>query len=339
MNLLYKKILDLELWHDYFLGQLPLSESLPDSYDLSDLFAIAPTPECQRQLQNLHWRFRPKRFGGTLWAEVEFAKTEPFYTKVSVDRPHQLEFWLVVRAPQFANFTNLSLAPFNEQIYYFSNLSGHQQGNTLFLTKPLPTYQNGTPYLVGQLVTHNNQTWEAIRDRTSITDAPNPDDWEALPLSHYVSSQDQRPNPKTSKSMLVEPVANYTAWGIIEISLNPELVPPAFSLVRSENRKTVIQPRTYVIRFKNRSTHWRYRYERPHGFRPEQLQLLKLRYETEKSYFTQRPQGLLQRPRQLFKDGKDRLLPAPRVAQIKPETRIDPDTQTDTIAIFSDVYL
>jgi hypothetical protein len=406
MKILYKKILDLELWHDYYLGQRDLSQSLPENYDLSDTLTLAPTPECQRSLQNLRWSFRPKRYGATLWAEVEPAKTGPFRTKFPLDRGYQLAFWLVVRAPLFANFTNLPITPLNQQIYYFTNLSGNEQKNTLFLTRSLPFYNNGTSYEAGQLVTHNNQTWEAVRDRTANTADPSPDDWEALPLSQYVSPQDQllrqglfysyrvpQANPDeilrftlmngqqqpafeyeftTPKNhqagatiavplnfsnlppsrytlllkgnpigefVLADPISTLNAWGFVEILVHPTSVPAAFSLLKSENGKTLIQPRTYVIRFKNRSTYWRYRYERPHGFLPDQLKTLNLHYETEKTYFTQRPQGLLQRPSHLFMDGKDRLLPAPRVIQIKPEPRVDPETQKETLAIFSDVYL
>ena len=339
MKLLYKKILDLELWHDYFLGQRLVSDRLPDVYDISDLLTIAPTPECQRTLQNLRWRFRPTRFGGTLWAEVEPVTTDPFYTKITVDRPEQLTFCLIVRDPQFANFTNLSLTSSDRSLYYFSNRSGNQLENSLFLSQPLPNYQNETAYKVGELVTHNDQTWEAVRDFTTTTDDPVEDDWQSFPLTQYVSQPDRQLLPPMGNFSPSNSMTRYTTWGIVEIFLNSPQVASDFLLLRSENDKTRIQPRTYVIRFKNRSTYWRYRYERPHGFRPDQLQLLNLRYETEKSYFTQRPQGLLQRPNALFKDGKDRLLPAPRVAQIKPESQIDPDTQAETIAIFSDIYL
>lgn len=406
MKILYNKILNLELWHDYYLGQPNLSQPLPDNYDISDMLAIVPTPDCRRILQNLRWNFRPQRQGATIFAEVEGVTPQTLKAKFSIDRPYLLSFWLVVRDPRFANFTNLPLTLPRNLIYYFSNLSDNEQSNTLFLTKTLPLYRRDQFYQAGQLVAHNNQTWEAIRDRTSTTDDPSPEDWEALPNSQYVSQQDQlsrqgmsyiyqvpqaAPNevlrftlmnvnqqkafeheftvPETHKAgeaivvslnfatlspsryklllqdnqiaefVLADPMSNYDAWGMVEILVGSRLVPTAFSLVQPESQQALIQPRTYVIRFKNRATYWRYRYERPHGFSQSKLETLNLQYENDKTYFTHRPQGLLQRPSHLFTDGKDRLLPAPRVAQIKPEPRVDPVTQKESIAVFSDIYL
>jgi hypothetical protein len=403
MQTLYRKILDLELWHDYCLGQPDPQKPLPDDYDISGLLAIVPTPDCQRMLKNLRWVFRPQSHGATIFAEVEVAGADQFQTKLPIDRPEHLTFWLVVRDPRFANFTNLPLTASPDRLYYFSNLSGNSQGQTLFLTQCLPAYVRDTAYHVGQLVTHGGKTWEALRDRVATRDDPRREDWESLPNSQYVSEQDQLPRQarllqahpgeilqltlvnvnqqaslafefrvpethpegaaiaiplnfspqppgryqlhqpgtkvKSNEFILVDPMVARDAWGLIEIELHPSLLPPAFSLVQQVNGKTLIQPRTYVIRFKNRATHWRYRYERPHGFTKEKLLTLNFQYDTDKTYFTQRPQGLLQRPSFFFMDGKDRLLPAPRVTQIKPESQIDPETQEKTIAIFSDIYL
>lgn len=337
MKILYKKVLDLELWHDYYLGQLNPAQPLPDNYDISDILAFVPTPECTQTLQNLRWRFRSQQRGANLFAEVVEVEPGVFQTKVPIDRTYRLLFWLIVRDPRFANFTNLPFTPLDRSIYYFSSLSGTQQGNTLFLTRALPSYQHNQFYQMGQLVTHQNQTWEAIRDRTSTTDDPNLDDWEALSFSQYVTEQDQRPQPEqSSTSITAEASAN--RWGVVEIVLNP-YQPSAFSLLKLEQGQTLIQPKTYVIRFKNRSTYWRYRYRYPHGFSSDQLSMLHLQYDNETTYFTQRPQGLLQRPSRLFRDGKDRLLPAPRATQIKPESRLDSSTQKASIAIFSDIYL
>ncbi|MBE9013434.1 hypothetical protein IQ250_24890 [Pseudanabaenaceae cyanobacterium LEGE 13415] len=337
MKILYKKVLDLELWHDYYLGQRNLDQSLPDNYDISDILALVPTPECTRILQNLHWRFRPQPRGATLFAEVIQVKPGVFQTQIPVDRPYLLLFWLRVRDPRFANFTNLPFTAQDRALYYFSSRSGTQQGTTLFLTQALPSYGRNQSYQMGQLVTHQNQTWEAIRDRTSTTDEPNPEDWEALPMSQYVSQQDQRFLPE-QPSTSISPEASANRWGAVEIVLQPRQSSP-FSLLQLEQGQTLIRPKTFVIRFKNRSTYWRYRYNRPHGFSPDQLRSLQLQYDNETTYFTQRPQGLLQRPRRFFTDGKDQLLPAPRVTQIKPESRLDSSTQKASIAIFSDIYL
>ncbi len=408
MKILYKKILNLELWHDYYLGQ-PEPPVLPatDYDEISEMLALVPTANCQKVLQNLRWVFRPQPRGATIFACVEEvnpgdANTD-FQTQITVDRPYRLTFWLVVRDRYFANYTNLPLNSARQQIYYFSNLSGNQ-GHALFLTQPLPVYAANTPYQLGELVTHDDKTLESLRNHTSVNDIPDTSDWDSFPGSQYVSQGDRLPhqvlfrtypiegvNPgdrfrftlvdaneqetfalevtapdnhtpgeaiainldfsgqipghyrlyldgsEVDKFVIFDPMAASNVFGLVEIVLNQNLVPPAFSVLQSQNGKTLIQPKTYVIRFKNRATHWRYRYERPHGFTEDDLPEFELK--DDKTYFSKRPQGLLRRPKRLLTDGDDNLLPAPGVMLIKPETQIDPETQSGAIAIFSDIHL
>jgi hypothetical protein len=407
MKILYKQILNLELWHDYYLGQ-PESHALPlANYQISEMLALVPTKNCQQVLKNLRWVFHPQPHGASIFASVEEvtsgdAKTN-FPTQIAVDRPERLAFWLVVRDRYFANFTNLPLTAPRQQIYYFSNRSGNQ-GHALFLTQPLSVYASNTSYHVGQLVTHDGKTLEALRDRTKKSVIPDPNDWDILPSSQYVSELDRfrqqeasrmytilEANPgdrfrftlvdvneqetfalemtaptnhipgngiavslnfqqqisgcyqlrlnniQVDKFILCEQAIARDAFALVEIVLNQNLVSPAFSLLKFEDRKTLIQPKTYIIRFKNRTTHWRYRYEKPHGFTKDKLPDFELK--DDKTYFSRRPQGLLRQPQRLLTDGKDRRLPAPGVIAIKPEKQIDPETEKDAIAIFSDIHL
>ena len=43
MKILYKKILVLELWHDYFFGQPDPPELRQTDYQISELLALVPT--------------------------------------------------------------------------------------------------------------------------------------------------------------------------------------------------------------------------------------------------------------------------------------------------------
>lgn len=128
------------------LGQPASSQPLPGDYDISDMLVLMPTSECKRVLQNLYWVFRPQRQGATIFAEVDQAENDVFHTKIPINRPYYLTFWLVVREPRFANFTNLPFTSLRDRIYYFSNLSGNLQGQTLFLTQPLPSYDRHASY-------------------------------------------------------------------------------------------------------------------------------------------------------------------------------------------------
>ncbi|MDJ0674769.1 MAG: hypothetical protein QNJ36_05220 [Calothrix sp. MO_167.B42] len=407
MKILYKKILNLELWHDYYIGQ-PNPPTLPATdYEISDMLALVPTANCQQVLQNLRWVFRPQPRGGNIFAYVKEVNpgdvNTDFQTQITVDRPYRLTFWLVVRDRYFANYTNLPLSPPPQQIYYFSNLSNNQ-GHALFLTQPLPVYAANTPYQLGQLVTYDDNTLEALRNHTSVNAIPDTSSWDFFPRSQYVSQGDSLPHQvlfrtysivgvnagdrfsftlvdaneqetfalevtapdnhtpgeaiatnlnfseqipgryrlyldgsQVDEFVIFDPMAASNVFGLVEIVLNPNLVPPAFSVLQFQNGDTLIQPKTYVIHFKNRATHWRYRYERPHGFTEDDLPDFELK--DDKTYFSKRPRGLLRQPERLLTDGDDNLLPAPGVMLIKPETQIDPETQSGAIAIFSDIHL
>lgn len=401
VKILYKKILNIELWHDYYLGQPDPSEGLPIRYDISDMLTLIPTSDCLRILKNLRWVFRPQLQGAVVFADVdEGGAANTFKTRIPINQPYRLTFWLVVRDRYFANFTNLPLSPPPNQIYYFSNLSNNQ-GHALFLTQPLPSYKAKTEYRLGQLVTRSGKTLEALSYKASASTTPSASDWDKLPGSQYVSDLDHLPwqtpsrtqsipsvnpgdafrltlvdvhgletfafegtapsnhPPGTSLSVslnfsgqipgryrlilngvqvdefvLTDSMAVRNAFGLVEIVLNPSPVSPAFDLLEASAGQTLIRPKTYVIRFKNRATRWRYRYEKPHGFEqpdlPNDFDLL-----DEKTYVTQRPLGLRLQPATLLKDGKDHLLPAPGVGLIKPDT----DAAQHVAAIYSDIHL
>ncbi len=221
MKILYKKILDLQLWHDYYLGRPRLSQPdpfkvPPSDYDISDTLELMPTLECWKVLKNLRWVFRLQLGGASIFASVDEvnpdAPNTDFQTTVSVDRPYRLTFWLTVRNRNFGNFTNLPLETNRNHILYFSNLSQNNQeyvlredngnivrdvdGNEkkrlfLFLTQVLPSYTENTQYRLGQLVTdNNNETWKALEYQDSAAATLQDTDWEKLGVSQYVTDLD-----------------------------------------------------------------------------------------------------------------------------------------------------
>jgi hypothetical protein len=399
MKVLYQKILDLEIWHDYYLGQPNPPQPPPTGYDISEMLTLVPTAECLRVLGNLRWRLRLQPRGASLFANVEPTSTGEYKTWLPVKQPQRLTFWLVVRDRYFANFTNLPLTSHQQQIYYFSNLSGNQ-GHALFLTQPLPNYAPGSEYHLGQLVNHAGQTLESLGYQTAASSKPHPHDWEILPQSQYISERDRltkkgnshiytipKANPgdtwhltlvnvlgqitfawdittpdshspgeaiachlnfcgqipglyklclnniPVQQFVLCDPIASRDAFALVEVVLHQSLVPPAFALLQQQEGDTLIQPKTYVMRCKNRATRWRYRYEKPHGFNAASLPNFDL--IDAKTYATKRPLGLRLQPDKLLTDGKEQLLPAPAIALIKPET----DAQAHITTIFSDIHL
>lgn len=410
VQIIYQKILDLQLWHDYYLGQ-PNPPKLPDNYDIADLLTLVPTSDCLRTLKNLRWVYRPHNAGGQIFAKVKPMTADDFATEFPLNESYQLNFWLMVRNPYFVNFTNLPLTTVPNSIYYFSNLSNNKDHN-LFLTRPLLIYKPTTEYLIGQLVTHQGKTLEALTYKASATSEPDPKDWETIePSSQYVSALDrltwqsstrtqiipsinpgetfsiklvdinqretfvfqgkaspghppgtpltvnfnfgeQQPgwyqltlnDTKVDEFVLRDPIAAQNAWGLVEIVLNPNLVSSEFALLEQSGQQTLIRPKTYVIRWKNRATSWRYYYEKFSGFEPKNFpnfdQFFELDTSQEQTYATKRPLGLfLQPPRFPPKEQppqeEDPPLPAPGVALIEPKT----DANKHIIKIFSDIHL
>ncbi|NEQ53454.1 MAG: hypothetical protein F6K11_25515, partial [Leptolyngbya sp. SIO3F4] len=174
MKILYKKALTLEFWHDFYLGQpssLPLE--LPRDYTIANSLTLLPSQDSARILRNLRWVFRPQVAGANLFVDVtETALDDQFQSVVSVDKPYRLSFWLKVNDRYFSNYTNLSLADSRHQIYYFSNQWNNQQNGTVFLSRPLPTYTAGEPYPLGQLVSHDENTLEALSPLEAVPATP-----------------------------------------------------------------------------------------------------------------------------------------------------------------------
>lgn len=410
-QILYKQVLNLEIWHDFFLGPLALTDPLPSRYDLSGVLTLVPTAECLQLLKNLRWCFRPHSYGGFLFAQVEPVVLEDggigYRIQVPVIQPERLSFWLQRRDRAFANYTNLPLEGDRNSIYYFTNLTNNIQESDeatthLFLSQPLSIYAASKEYTLGRLVVQGTNTLEAIQYQPSSAEIPAESAWETLPLSQYVSAADRvlrqglfrklrltgvapgdtvrvgltdvneqatwvqevlipdshtAGNPfvvplqflgqKTGRYrlfvddteidefVLCDPLISQKAFALVEIALNPAVVPPAFTLLRVGDRDTLIQPRTYRIRFKNRVTRWRYRSERDHGFdemNPIADAFVVLDSQT---YATRRPLGLRRIPLSSpLNDGK-RNLPFPSATLVKPVV----DSDRHITEVFSDVHL
>jgi hypothetical protein len=186
-------------------------------------------------LQNLRWLVRAQPFGIVLLAQIDSTAATSdsgavgFNPIVSIDASARLTFWLVVRDPNFANYTNLFLDAPSNHLYYFSNRSGNQVGDRLFLTQPLPPYQPETEYRVGQLVSYKTSqavtTLEATRYQSAARPTPQLIDsaeldgsstrsdsrsgsvtgeWMQLPGGQYVSGADYLPCQGLAHTQMIQ---------------------------------------------------------------------------------------------------------------------------------------
>ena len=203
IQIIYQPLFHIQLWHDYILGQ-PDPPTLPDSYDISNLFTLVPTSECLRTLKNLRWVYRSDNRGGQIFAQVKAVDAENFATQFPIKEPHQLTFWLIVKNPYFANFSNLPLTTPINALYYFSNLSNNQ-GHNLFLTHSLPTYTPESEYAIGQLVSHEGELLEALTYIASAEEEINEDNWQTIePSTQYVSILDRLTWQSSSRTQTID---------------------------------------------------------------------------------------------------------------------------------------
>ncbi len=234
MQILYKPILNIQLWHDYALGQPEMPYALTASYGVSDILTLRPTKACEKVLKNLRWVARSHPQGLTLFAEVEAVDpSDPntdYRTKIPADRPTRLTFWLEVNDPYFANFTSLPLiSANNQQIYYFSNVSGSTQSydretesggsetvEYLFLSQPLQAFNATNEYFLGNLVIDDDSVFESLTYQAPAANLGNTDAWKPLPRSKYVSAQDQLPRQNLSR---LQTVASASPGSTLKFSL------------------------------------------------------------------------------------------------------------------------
>ncbi|NEP62879.1 MAG: hypothetical protein F6K31_39185 [Symploca sp. SIO2G7] len=234
MRILYRPLLTLELWHDYFLSQLdsqvlsnqpqllnqPHPRTLPGSYNPSAAFTLVPTQQCREVLKQLRWVFRSQPQGMTLYGEVEEVSSNgaetSYRTRVAVTQPERLTFWLEVSDRNFANFTTLPLSSNRGQIFYLSNRSeniqtysfdngaeGTEMVTYRFLSQSLSPYTPDYEYSLGELVTQGENTLEAIQYQASAAAVPPINAWERLPPSQYVSASDRWPRQGRRRSHTV----------------------------------------------------------------------------------------------------------------------------------------
>lgn len=396
--------------------------NLDANYNVSDIFTLRPTKACEKILRKMRWIARPHLQGITLFANVEAVSPGNFNTeyrtKIPVNHPTRLTFWLEVSDSYFANFTNLPLTALpanNQQVYYFSNVSGSTQiydresesGGSetieyLFLSRPLRIYNETAENFLGSLVISGDNTFESLTYQSTAMALNDADAWVRLPRSEYVSDQDQLPlqahnrletifsaspgdnlrfsltdiNDQNSFDQIVkvqdmhstsnpfmlslnfsqqtpgryqyrlmsnadvteevfvlfDPQESPKAIALVELAIASSTVSPSFELVKFQGDDTVIQPRDYILRFKNRATRWRYRTLTPHGFDraspPSGFIVI-----DEKTYVTVTSRGLLRQFSFPIPNNGQRNLPFPSPSQIKIDNR-RPITQ-----VFSDIYL
>src|SRR5580765_5489599 len=97
MQLVYRKLLEVEIRHDYF--QLPTpGTNYPADYNIADFISIVPSDQTARLMRDHRMLVKTTRTGFSIYAESEFISTATGYaTLVDPDLNMCLSFyWLLL---------------------------------------------------------------------------------------------------------------------------------------------------------------------------------------------------------------------------------------------------
>ncbi|MEI9921430.1 MAG: hypothetical protein WDO14_21985 [Bacteroidota bacterium] len=195
MKLVYKKLFEVEIKHDYFL--LP-SEKYPLDYDISKTIGIAPTTGTEQLMKDYKIVFRETNTGFAVYIAAEQVGPTSYASVIDSDPKLVLSFKWTLANPHFLNFTNQRLKESDRNIYYFSNRSASQANGINYLSKTLTpsssTYFGEPSYRLGDIISYNNETYELIEKDSPVNPFPaNALKWVKLSTSvvNYVNPSDR----------------------------------------------------------------------------------------------------------------------------------------------------
>ena len=198
MQSLYRKLLEVEIRHDYYLLPGP-TEKYPASYDISQVIEITPSAQTSKIMRDHKMVWRPTATGFIIFIQAEFVSTPVGYaTSVNIDPGIALSFCWSLKDRLFLNFTNHRLIEEKKKIYYFSNRTASQIGTSIYLNKAIPvfgtTYLGETLYHLGDIVSEAGETHEMIDKEAPIVGFPGiPSKWQRINTSvvNYVNPGDR----------------------------------------------------------------------------------------------------------------------------------------------------
>lgn len=178
MKILYRRCLEVNIQHDYYLTP---GGTLLQNHRISDLFDIVPSRETARLMRNHKIVLIKTPTGFILFVEAEkLPAPANFVTTVNLKEKLKFTFHWFLKDPFLANYTNQRIIEEGNKIYYFSNRDGSKEGATLYLNKGIvpfgTTYFNEPAYRLGDLMNRSSKTFELIVKNGSKT-VFTPADW------------------------------------------------------------------------------------------------------------------------------------------------------------------
>lgn len=198
MQSVYRKLLEVEIRHDYF--QLPVAGThYPEDYNIANFISIIPSTETQRLMKDYKVILKTSSTGFAVFVQAEFINVATGYASfVDIDPNLVLAFYWTLNDHRFVNYTNQRLREGDRKIYYFSNRNSSQQGGITYLNNAIPafgvTYPGETAYHLGDIVSQGGQTFEMIDIESPAINFPaNAAKWQSINAAvvNYVNPLDR----------------------------------------------------------------------------------------------------------------------------------------------------
>lgn len=203
MNLLYQKLAEVEILHDYFTdGRCTVLKAMPSK-------------ESARALMDagIVWRM----IGHKLVILAKVGSNGKL--RRALPPGLALRFYLATVSGSFFTISNLGFNASGTQRYLFSNRSGTSNGDALFLTQPIADYDGAAAYMPGDLVRFAGNLFEAVRPSggdSLVHGVGEADWWMAKDAGQYTSLADLSELTGTAYPFpLTSPAASITTaiWG------------------------------------------------------------------------------------------------------------------------------
>ncbi|MCT8339862.1 hypothetical protein MG296_07340 [Flavobacteriaceae bacterium TK19130] len=164
-SIIYKKLCDVNLYHEYFLNDgvtsfddsPTLKEQQLSKYDFREFMGVMPSEDTHTLLNGYRIIFKPTEKGFTLLMQVEEAAPNSgnFTPKIALEPDTKLEFLLYINDFIFENYSTVSAIP--HKPFYFSNKKPASEGNSFKYIDLETTKTPISDYTISQT------TWDALK--------------------------------------------------------------------------------------------------------------------------------------------------------------------------------
>ena len=206
-SLNYRILFEVKALHDFYLSQSngasffdqPANQQQDvlnrqvavDSYDVRKDLKFEPTDKTHTLMRNHQMAMIPTQTGFFVGARVEQsfneADEEVFHLSIPFDNPGNWAFTILPVNTAYRSFTNMNIGVALPSIFFFSNENSDNAKTIPSLAKPVPDFEDGKTYHMGNLTKIAGNLNQAIKRTTSDSDG-----WMVLPAdNHWVNEADR----------------------------------------------------------------------------------------------------------------------------------------------------